>query len=193
MAKRKTGNIETGAENGVTSLLNAWAGGNSQAREKALDAVYAQLRQRAIAHMRRERTNAFSPTEVVHEVYLRLARQRMQWQNRAQFFGVACQMMRRILVDHARARLARKRAALRVELTEDVALAPSRDVELLALDEALSALSAEQPRQAQLVELRFFGGLSLEESAEALSVSLATANRDWRFARAWLFQRLRQG
>ena len=190
MSKRQTKSSEPAGSTDVTGLLNAWTGGDLFARDKAMGAVYLQLKRRAAARLRRERTKTLSPTEVVHEVYLRLARQRMTWDNRAQFFGVASQMMRRVLVDHARARLAGKRAALRVEWTDDLAMVPERDVELLELDEALTELAEADPRQGRLVELRFFGGLSLEESADALSVSLSTANRDWRFARAWLFRRL---
>jgi RNA polymerase sigma factor (TIGR02999 family) len=175
----------------VTGLLNAWGQGDPSAREDLFAIVYAELRKRAVAKLRHEHAgHTLSPTEVVHEAYLRLAKQRAGWKNRDQFYAIACQVMRRVLVDYARARQANKRAGLRVTLTEALAIAPDRDLDLLTLDAALTELQAANPRQSRLVELRFFGGLSLEEAAEAMSISLATANRDWRFGRAWLFRRL---
>jgi RNA polymerase sigma factor (TIGR02999 family) len=175
----------------VTALLNAWRQGDAVAGDEALGVVYQELRRRAAARLRAERAgHTLSPTEVVHETYLRLATQHRAWQNRGQFFGLACQMMRRVLVDYARTRRRAKRAAPRVTLTEGVALAPALDLDLLAVDAALSDLAAIDPRRSRLVELRFFGGLSLEECADALSISIATAKRDWRFARAWLYRQL---
>ena len=175
----------------VTELLRAWTRGDTQAGEQVAEVIYGELHRRAAAHIRRERNHhTLSPTDLLHDVFLQLARQHVEWANRAQFYGTACQMMRRALVDHARARSAAKRGGLRVELTEElVSIGPS-DVDVLALDEALTELSKDDPRQAQLVELRFFAGLSLAEAAQTLDVSVATANRDWRFARAWLFNRL---
>jgi RNA polymerase sigma-70 factor (ECF subfamily) len=176
----------------VTSLLHAWNQGDAEARERLMGIVYKDLRRRAAARLRRERAgHTLSPTDLVHETYLRLTRQRAAWQNRGQFLGLASEMMRRVLVDHARSRQAGKRAALRVTLTEGVAFARAPDLDVLSLDQALTELQAVDARQARLVELRVFGGFSLEEAADALSVSLATVKRDWRFARAWLFQRLR--
>jgi RNA polymerase sigma factor (TIGR02999 family) len=181
-----------GDEPDVTALLHAWNRGDGGAAQQVMDIVYKDLRRRAAARLRRERSgHTLSPTELVHEAYVRLTRQRSGWENRGQFFGLACEMMRRVLVDHARGRNAGKRAALRVTLHEGVAFAPDADLDLLSLDRALTELEAADARQARLVELRFFGGLSLEDAADALAVSHSTAKRDWRFARAWLFQRLK--
>ena len=178
----------------VTVLLREWSRGDADAGEEVAGLIYGELHRRAAAHIRRERDHhTLSPTDLLHDVFLQLARQHVEWENRAQFYGTACQMMRRALVDHARARSATKRGGLRVELTEDLASIGPPDIEILALDEALTELSRDAPRQAQLVELRFFAGLSLDAAAQALDVSVATANRDWRFARAWLFNRLTGG
>jgi RNA polymerase sigma factor (TIGR02999 family) len=179
----------------VTRLLQAWSDGDLAARDQLVPLVYDELRRRAAAYLRRERPgHTLQPTALVHEAYGRLASQHEPFQNRAQFFAMASQMMRRVLVDHARAHHARKRASggLRVELTEDLAAAEPRQVDLIALDRALEELAALDERQARLVEMRFFGGLTSDEAATALSVSLATANRDWALARAWLFRRLKQ-
>lgn len=157
--------------------------------------VYQELRQRAAAQLRRERRGqTLQPTALVHEAYLRLVdQQRIVWQNRGQFFGVASQMMRRILVDRARAQRMTKRSGqwARVTLDEAVRATSAVDVDVLDLDAALTRLAAFDPRKGQLVELRFFGGLSLTEAGEALGISLATAERDWQAARAWLFKELR--
>ena len=181
----------------ITALLRAWSEGDESARDQLLPVVYADLRRRAAAYLRRERRDhTLQPTALVHEAYIRLAGQRnAAWQNRSQFFAVASQMMRRILVDHARSRKAAKRpgSALRVELEEDVAAIAPLDVDLLLLDQALDELTSLDARQGRMVELRFFGGLSHEETAEALGVSLATVNRDWRLAKAWLHQRVLAG
>ena len=178
----------------ITGLLHAWSEGDSDARERLMPVVYDELRRRAAAHVRRERSgNAFQPTELVHEVYLRLVDQdRATWQNRAQFFAVASQMMRRILVDRARARKSAKRSGRwnRVSLIEDAAIAATRDVDVLDLDTALEELGAFDARKAKVAELRFFGGLSLEEIGGVLDTSLATTMRDWQAARAWLYRRL---
>lgn len=156
--------------------------------------VYRDLRRRAGAYFRRERPgHTLQPTALVHEAYLRLVDQRqLAWKNRAQFLALAAQMMRRILVDHARARAAAKRGGIRVTLVEGLVAGTSPQPDLLDLDEALSELAELDERQAHLVELRFFGGLSIEETARALDVSVATANRDWVTAKAWLFRRLKQ-
>ena len=159
--------------------------------------VYAELRRRAAAQLRRERAgNTLQPTALVHEVYLRLVGQdHAAWKNRAQFFAIASQMMRRILVDRARARRGPKRSGRwgRVTLADDVLKASPREVEVLDLDAALTEFAALDPRKAQVAELRFFGGLSLEETAAVLGISVATAMRDWQAARAWLFRRLTRG
>jgi RNA polymerase sigma factor (TIGR02999 family) len=147
-------------------------------------------------HLRRERQgHSFQPTALVNEAYLRLIDQQVHWKNRAHFFGLASEMMRRILVDHARARKRGKRAGAwtRVELDEAVAIAEQRDVDLLSLDQALRELSELDPRHGRVVELRFFGGLTLEEAAEVLGASPATVKRDWSLARAWLYRRLTGG
>jgi RNA polymerase sigma factor (TIGR02999 family) len=156
--------------------------------------VYEDLRRRAAAQLRRERrSSTLQPTALVHEAYLRLVDQhRVVWKNRAQFFGIAAVMMRRVLVDRARARRTAKRSGrwARVTLDEAVALAPPGDVDLLDLDAALDRLAEFDPRKSRIAELKFFSGLSLEEAGEVLGVSVATVERDWQAARAWLFDAL---
>jgi RNA polymerase sigma factor (TIGR02999 family) len=153
--------------------------------------VYAELHRRAAVQIRRERKNhTLSPTDLLHDVFIQLSRQHVAWANRSQFYGTASQMMRRALVDHARARATAKRAGVHIELTDDIAAVFPAGLEVQVVDTALTELAAVDARQAKLVELRFFAGLTMEETAVALDVSLATANRDWRFARAWLFKRL---
>jgi len=156
--------------------------------------VYQELRRRAAAYLRRERRgHTLQPTALVHEAYLKLVDQkRAVWQNRAQFFGVASQMMRRLLVDRARARRMAKRSGrwARVTLDDAQRATPPVDVDVLDLDAALSRLSAFDPRKSQLAELRFFSGLSLEEAGKVLGISIASAERDWQAARAWLFKEL---
>ena len=181
----------------VSDLLHAWGGGDAQARDDLLPLVYAELRAQAARYMRRERRDhTLQPTALVHEAYLRLIGQtRVSWQNRAHFFGLAAEMMRRILVDHARKHQAAKRpgAAVRVAWDDRAGATPPLDCELLLLDQALTELAAVDPRQAQVVELRYFGGLSEQEVSEVQSVSRATVTRDWNVARAWLFRRMTQG
>jgi RNA polymerase sigma factor (TIGR02999 family) len=178
----------------VTGLLQAWGQGDREAGERLIPLVYDELRRQAARHLRREkREHTLRPTALVHEAYLRLAGQRdAVWSNRAQFFGVAAQVMRRILVDHARRRGASKRAGSwrRVSLDEAMVRAEPRDLEILALEEALSELASLDPDKARLVELRYFGGLSLEETADVLRVSESTVTREWRMAKAWLFRRI---
>jgi RNA polymerase sigma factor (TIGR02999 family) len=178
----------------VTTLLRAWSRGDEAAREQLVPMVYAELRRRAASYLRRERQgHTLEPTALVHEVYLRLIDQRqVAWQNRAHFFGIASQMMRRILVDHARAQKAQKRGGenLRVELDESSAGVVARDVDLEALDDALQELQRLDERQCRIVELRYFGGLSIEETAEVTRLSSATVKREWTLARAWLHRRL---
>jgi RNA polymerase sigma factor (TIGR02999 family) len=178
----------------VTLLLEAWSRGDLRARDALMPIVYAELRRRAAAHLRRERPgHTLRPTDLLHEAYLRLSTQNAGFKNRDQFFGVASRLMRRILVDHARARAAAKRGkALRVTLAEDVA-ARSQPPDLLELDAALAELATLDEREGLLVELRFFGGLTLQEAARSLGVSLATAKNDWAHARSWLFVRLSSG
>jgi RNA polymerase sigma factor (TIGR02999 family) len=178
----------------VTRLLEAWSHGDLRARDDLIPVVYAELRRRAAAYLRRERSgHTLRPTDLVHEAYLRLCAQDAGFQNRGQFFGVASRLMRRILIDHARARGAAKRGrALRVTMADDIA-AGAEPPDLLDLDRALDELAGQDARQAQLVEMRFFGGLTLEEAAQVLGVSLGTAKADWAHAKAWLFSRLEPG
>lgn len=183
------------APSDVTGLLLAWRGGDASVGERLLPAIYAELHRQAERAMRREASeHTLQPTALVHEAYLRLVDQsRVQWRNRAHFFGVAAQIMRRILVDHARGRLAAKRGGDVQRLTLSDADAPvdSGDaVDVIALHEALEALATFDPLQARLVEMRYFTGLTIEETAEALEMSPATVKREWSVARAWLRREL---
>ena len=181
----------------VTGLLQAWGRGDVEARDALVPIVYRELRRRAGAYLRRERADhTLQATALVHEVFIRLVGQdRVEWQGRAHFFGIAAQMMRRILVDYARERQAGKRlgGAVRVELDDQVAAVAAPDVEVLSLDRALDDLAALDPRQARIVELRYFGGLSEQEVGAVLSLSRATITREWQYARAWLYRRLTSG
>lgn len=178
----------------VTRLLHAWTEGSLQARDDLMSLVYADLKQHAAAYLRRERTDhTLRPTALVHEAFLRLTGQtRVEWQNRAHFFAVAAQMMRRILVDHARERQAARRpqVELKLELDEGVASTLPPEIEVLMLNSALNELAALDPRQARIVELKYFAGLSERDVAVVLSISRATVTREWQAARAWLFRRL---
>jgi RNA polymerase sigma factor, TIGR02999 family len=179
----------------VTGLLLAWSGGDATAGERLLAAIYDELHRQAARAMRREGdAHTLQATAVVHEAYLRLVDQRrVEWRSRAHFFGVAAQMMRRVLVDHARARLADKRGGALQRVTLGHASAgsePDADLDVLALHDALERLAALDPGQARLVELRYFGGLGIEDTAEALGVSPATVKREWAVARAWLRREL---
>ncbi len=177
----------------VTQLLTQWSGGDQAALERLLPLVYDELRRQARRYLGGERPDhTLQPTALVHEAYVRLIGQRnVKWQNRAQFFGVAAQLMRRILVDHARARAAAKRGggASGLALPEPEA-ASQPDVEVIALDAALNGLSALDPVQGRVVELHFFGGLTVEETAEVLHLSPATIKREWSMAKAWLHRAL---
>ena len=180
----------------VTPLLVAWTNGNRAALEALIPAVYPELRRIAGRYLRRERAgHTLQPTALVHEAYVKLIDQdRAQWHNRAQFFGVAAQLMRRILVDHAREHKAAKRGggARPVTLVDAMAASPVRGVDVLALDEALARLTALYPEQGRLVELRYFGGLTIEETSEVLGQSPATVKRQWAVARAWLLANLNE-
>ncbi len=178
----------------ITKLLKAWGSGDEAALAKLADRVYPELRQMARRYMRNEgRSNTLQATAIVHEVYLRLVDvTKVEWQARAQFFAMAAQMMRRILVDAARARGSQKRGGLspRVNLDETAILSPTQDRSILELDEALNAFSLVAPRQARVVELRYFGGLTEEEIVVALKISTRTVRRDWDLAKAWLLREL---
>ena len=178
----------------VTHLLLAWSKGDRDALEDLLPVVYAELRRIAGRYLRHERPgHTLQPTALVHEAYVKLVDQRhAQWQNRDQFFGVAAQLMRRILVDHARAHAAAKRGGgvSPVTLMDAAGASPAHGVDVLALDEALTRLTGLYPEQGRLVELRFFGGLTIEETGEAMGLSPATVKRQWTVARAWLLHSL---
>jgi RNA polymerase sigma factor (TIGR02999 family) len=182
------------SDHDVTALLRAWSDGDLEARNRLIPLVYAELRRRAAAYLRHERQgHTLQPTALVHEAYLRLVDQsRAKWQNRAQFLAVASQMMRRILVDRARARKVAKRSGrlARVALDDGLAAHTAPEVDVIDLDHALSRLAAFDPRKSQVLELRFFGGLSLQETGRALGLSVATVEREWQAARAWLFKEL---
>ena len=183
------------AASDVTSLLVAWSNGEKGAETRLIDAVYPELRQIARAHLRRERRgHSLPPTALVHEAYLKLVdQQRVQWQNRVHFFAVAARLMRRLLVDHARTRDAQKRgASITVHLADIDPAADPPAPDIVALDEALERLTALDPRQATLVELRFFGGLTVDEAAEAMDIAPITVKRDWALARTWLYRELRR-
>ena len=175
----------------VTQLLKDWSSGDSTALDRLIPIVYDELRAVATRYLRRERQDhTLQPTALVNEAYLRLIDQKqVQWQNRAHFVGVAAQMMRRILVDHARNHNRAKRGggARKVSLDEAVALSGERAHELVELDEALAALARFDERKSRVVEMRYFGGLSVEETAEVLNVSEITVARDWKLAKAWLY------
>jgi RNA polymerase sigma-70 factor (ECF subfamily) len=178
----------------ITRWLAAYQRGDPVALEKLLPLVYEELHRLAMRAFSRERAgHTLQPTALVSEAYLRLVTQReATWQNRAQFFAIAAQMMRRILVSHARARQAAKRggAEQRITVAEEVAVAPQRDVNLLALDEALSKLEAIDLEKSRMVELRFFTGLSVAETAEVMGVSPRTIDRQWQTAKAWLYREI---
>jgi RNA polymerase sigma factor (TIGR02999 family) len=178
----------------VTHILQEWSGGDRDAANRLMPLVYAELRRLARNYLNRERSDhTLQPTALVHEAYLRLVDQkRTTWQNRAHFYAIAAQMMRRVLIDHARAHGAQKHGGLAHKLSLDEArFAPDeRPADLLALDEALNVLAKIDKRKSKVVELRFFGGLSLEETAEVLEVSEKTVRRDWEMAKLWLHREL---
>jgi RNA polymerase sigma factor (TIGR02999 family) len=181
------------ASHDITDLLHQWADGDNNARDYLIAQVYSDLKRRAAVHLRRESRDGLNATELVHEAYLRLVDQRRtQWQNRAQFFAIASQVMRRILVDRARAQRTNKRSGqwARITLDDSAKIGKSAAVDLLDLDAALTRLAAMDARKCQLAELRFFAGLSIAEAAQALGISEATVERDWQAARAWLLKEL---
>ena len=175
-------------------MLVDYSNGKREALDVLTPMVYKELRNLAARYLRRERSDhTLQSTALVHEAYLRLIDQnQVQWQNRAHFFGVAAQMIRRILVDHARTRHAQKRGgnAQKLSLDEAIGLPEQRDLDIIALDDALKLLAELDPQQSKVIELRFFGGLSIEETAEAIGISPATVKREWVTARAWLLRQL---
>jgi len=179
----------------VTALLSELTKGNPEAGSKLIPLVYDQLRRLADGYMRRERTgHTLQTTALVHEAYLKLLGQRsVDWQNRAHFFGIAAQVMRRVLIDHARSHVRDKRGGGRgaIPLDEALVFSPERSSEFLELNEALERLTQLDARQAQIVEMRFFGGLTVEETAEVLGISPKTVKRDWTVAKAWLHGELK--
>ena len=181
----------------VTQLLADWGSGDKQALEELMAVVYQELHRLANYYLRRERQgHTLQATALINEAYLKIIDQHsVNWQNRAHFFGVAAQMMRRILVDHARSHLYAKRGGGAQKLTLDEALSvpqQERDLELVALDDALQKLEEMDAQQAKIIELRFFGGLTIEETAEVLSISPATVKREWSWAKAWLYNEIKK-
>jgi RNA polymerase sigma factor (TIGR02999 family) len=178
----------------ITDLLLKWSGGDATALEQLMPLVYDELRRLAVRYLRRERDNhSLQPTALVNEAYLRLVdQQKVEWQSRAQFYGLAARVMRNILVDHARSRQAAKRGGeqFRVSFDGDQQGIVVPEIEFLAVHEALERLTIFDGQKAQIVELRFFGGLSIEETAEVLGIGHATVERDWKLARAWLRREL---
>ena len=178
----------------VTELLEQLSAGREQALDDLMPLVYGELRRQAARYLRRERQNhTLQPTALVNEAFIKLVDQRnVRWQNRAHFFGVAAQAMRRIVIDHARTKHRVKRGGVQqaVTLDEGLIAAEARSVDVLALDEVLTRLAALDERQARVVELRFFGGLSVEETAEVMEISPATVKREWSMAKAWLYKEL---
>jgi RNA polymerase sigma factor (TIGR02999 family) len=187
--------VEVDRSKEVTVFLKAWSGGDRAAADRLMQLVYGEMRRLAASYLRHQRSDhTLQPTALVHEAYLKLIDvSQVDWQDRAHFFAVAAQTMRHILVDHARAIAADKRGggAQKIALEDVVSLSSERqDVDLLALDEALQKLAEQDATQSRIVELRFFGGLTVEETAEVLRISPATVKREWATARAWLFRRI---
>jgi RNA polymerase sigma factor (TIGR02999 family) len=180
--------------NEITQMLLEWSNGHREAHNELMPLVYNELRRLAAHYFRQERPDhTLQPTALVHEAYLRLVDQtRVKWQNRAHFFGIAANLMRQILVNHALGHRAAKRGGTAFRITLDEAAGESRkqDLDLVALDEALTGLAVFDPQQSRIVELRFFGGLTIEEAAEVLRISPATIKREWTMAKAWLHSAL---
>lgn len=186
--------METSPKNEVTQLLIDWSNGDQAALDKLIPLIYQELHKIANGYLRYERSDhTIQPTALIHEAYMRLVSQRMpEWKNRKHFFGVAAQLMRQVLVEHARAHSAAKRGGGEQNLRLDKALAYSTEnaSDLVALDDALTALAAFDARKSRMVELRFFGGLSLEETADVLGVSIPTVSREMRLAQAWMYREM---
>lgn len=180
---------------GVTEILLEWRSGNEEALKQLMPMVYDELRRLANRYMRSERSeHTLQPTALVNEAYLRLIDMKVSWQDRAHFFAVAARLMRRLLVDHARGhrRAKREGEVAKLSLDDAVEVSSSPALEVIAVDEALTRLAEFDPRKSEILELRYFGGLSNEEVAEALGISRATVQRDLRFAKAWLIRELRK-
>ncbi|MFN7971382.1 MAG: ECF-type sigma factor [Acidobacteriota bacterium] len=184
---------ERSSSGSVTRLLRRWREGREEARDELVARVYPQLQKIARLHMRRERLDhSMQPTALVHEVYVRLiGEMNVDWRDRQHFFSIASAVMRRVLVDHARARQAKRRQGIHVVLKESDAMTPCMDVDVLDLEDALRHLETSYPFEGQVIQLRYFGGLSIEEAAEQLGVGHATVQRAWTFARAWLLRELK--
>ena len=186
--------MATRPSEGITQLLERWSNGEEKARDELMGLVYDELHRLAVTYLRRERRqHTLQPTALVNELFLKFSEQHnMSWRNRAQFFGVAAQLMRRILVDHARAHCASKRGGDRycVSLKNIAAFGAQPDVDLLALHDALNGLEEIDPEQARIIELRFFGGLTIEETAEVMGISHATVERESKLAKAFLKREL---
>ena len=184
----------TPAPQSVTQLLIGWSNGDKEALDALLPLVYDELRRQASRYLRRERVgHTLQTTALIHEAYLKLVDQRsVHWQNRAHFFGIAAQLMRRILVDHARTRTRAKRGGsdVRVSLSDATLKSPGQNLDIVALDEALERLARLDEQQSRIVELRFFSGLTVEETAEVMGISTATVKRDWSMAKAWLHREI---
>lgn len=181
----------------ITEMLREWSGGKQEALDAILPLIYDELHRQAANFLRKERPgHTLQTTALIHETYVKLINQReVNWQNRAHFFGIAAQAMRRILVDYAKARHREKRGGAEENLPFEetlIAVTGERSIDLVNLDEALMRLAKLDERQAKIVELRYFGGLSIEETADALNISSATVKTDWRTARAWLYQQITQ-
>ena len=189
--------METGGSRQVTELLVRWRKGDRQALDALIPLVYEELRRIAQHFLQREKPgHTLQSTALVHEAYVRMVGQNLpEWQSRAHFFGIAAQLMRQILVDHARARQAVKRGGdvFKLSLDEGSALPEQRDLDLIALDDALKSLTELDPQQSRIVELRYFAGLTIEDTSEVLGISPATVKRDWATARAWLQREMMRG
>jgi RNA polymerase sigma factor (TIGR02999 family) len=189
--------MTTPAPEEVSQLLREWSNGDQAALDKMMPVVYQELRRLAHHYMRKERAgHTLQTTALVNEAYMRLAHyKKMRWQSRVHFFAVAAQVMRRILVEQARSKKFEKRGggAQKISLDETAIVSAGRSAEVIAVDEALTDLESWDPRKGRIVELRFFGGLSIEETAEVLKVSPTTVQREWRAAKAWLYRAIREG
>ena len=189
--------LETGGSRQVTELLVRWRKGDRQALDALIPLVYEELRRIAQHFLQREKPgHTLQSTALVHEAYVRMVGQNLpEWQSRAHFFGIAAQLMRQILVDHARARQAAKRGGdvFKLSLDESTAMPEQQDLDLIALDDALKSLAELDPQQGRIVELRYFAGLTIEDTSEVLGISPATVKRDWATARAWLQREMMRG